>query len=552
MKYIDNRINANIVKLEDKNNNYTSEDVEGALEEIDSKIKNIEANGYDDTKIKQDINNIKTEIGSVTLNTDAINIKDAINEVNSQIQDINNLTYRLSFTEREDGETDDSQRIKRILETYNNLLIDEDCSVNSTIELKDMDNIKISAINNAKINHSNNTVFLFNKVKNIIIENCVFQGDYDGSDVSDAGFTIIIKGVFNSTINSAIIKNNIFNNQYRSINLYRVDNYVIESNIFDYVYGGAIFDIFAKSVKITNNKYRGRGNPTDKILDNDPGGSLYLGSRSENIYFAGNYVYNSIGNGAKAEGCKKVVFTNNIIDTFGKDGLKVMHCTHYNDDTYTYNETENFIISNNIIINGKKWRTEDGGYININGASNGIVIGNVIKGEGDKKYGIYASHWKMDGAVDPSPSKNIKICDNVILGSAPYAIFFGSSKIGYYDISCTNNRTDKMIKFLNCKSTLEINNNKVVCSDNSCIEANNGNSLLCHGNTLIGATNTAIYTNNFNKMRVRNNELKAEETETNCFGLYYRNTLDISIENNRFENFYRAISCSNEATKKCL
>ena len=29
MKYIDNRVNANIVKLEDANNNYISENVEG-------------------------------------------------------------------------------------------------------------------------------------------------------------------------------------------------------------------------------------------------------------------------------------------------------------------------------------------------------------------------------------------------------------------------------------------------------------------------------------------------------------------------------------------
>lgn len=86
MKYIDNRLKAKIVKLEDANNNYTSEDVEGALEEIDSKIKTIEANGYDDTKIKQEINNIKNEIGSATLNTDAINIKGAVNELNSKIE----------------------------------------------------------------------------------------------------------------------------------------------------------------------------------------------------------------------------------------------------------------------------------------------------------------------------------------------------------------------------------------------------------------------------------------------------------------------------------
>ena len=86
MKYIDNRLNANIVKLEDANNNYTSANVEGALEEIDSKIKIIEANGYDDTQIRQNINDIKTEIGSTALNTDAINIKGAINEVNSKIE----------------------------------------------------------------------------------------------------------------------------------------------------------------------------------------------------------------------------------------------------------------------------------------------------------------------------------------------------------------------------------------------------------------------------------------------------------------------------------
>ena len=86
MKYIDNRLNANIVKLEDANNNYTSENVEGALEEIDSKIKNVEANGYDDTQIKQDINNIKTEIGSEELTTTDKTIKGAVSEINSQIK----------------------------------------------------------------------------------------------------------------------------------------------------------------------------------------------------------------------------------------------------------------------------------------------------------------------------------------------------------------------------------------------------------------------------------------------------------------------------------
>ena len=83
MKYIDNRLKAKIVKLEDANNNYTSENVEGALEEIDSKIKIIEANGYDDTQIRQDINNIKTEIGTEELTTTNKTIKGATNEIDS-------------------------------------------------------------------------------------------------------------------------------------------------------------------------------------------------------------------------------------------------------------------------------------------------------------------------------------------------------------------------------------------------------------------------------------------------------------------------------------
>ena len=151
MKYIDNRLNANIVKLEDANNNYESENVEGALEEIDSKIKTIEANGYDDTKIKQDINNIKNEIGSAALNTDAINIKDAINEVNARIntvesnayddteirQDINNIKTEIGT---EDLTTID-QTIKGAVNEIDSQIKDIKNKLNADkIKLKDVNN----------------------------------------------------------------------------------------------------------------------------------------------------------------------------------------------------------------------------------------------------------------------------------------------------------------------------------------------------------------------------------------------------------------------------
>ena len=118
MKYIDIRLGANIVNLEDANNNYVSENVEGALEEIDSRIKDIEANAYDDTQIKQEINNIKTEIGTEELTTTDQTIKGAVNEIDSRIKDVTNIaddTINIKQFPRLSSETSDTGRIKRAI-----------------------------------------------------------------------------------------------------------------------------------------------------------------------------------------------------------------------------------------------------------------------------------------------------------------------------------------------------------------------------------------------------------------------------------------------------
>ena len=45
MKYIDNKLQAKIVKLEDKNNNFVSDNVEDALNEINVKIDSLSSGG---------------------------------------------------------------------------------------------------------------------------------------------------------------------------------------------------------------------------------------------------------------------------------------------------------------------------------------------------------------------------------------------------------------------------------------------------------------------------------------------------------------------------
>lgn len=155
MKYIDNRLSANIIRLEDTNNNYMSEDVEGALEEIDSKIKIIEANGYDDTQIRQHINNIKTELGTEELTTNTKNIKGAVNEVNSQIKDIEKKIDYVTFEDFGavgDGITDDSNAIQLALNSKKRILCKRNKKyLNSKILTADYD-INIDGNNSEFIN----------------------------------------------------------------------------------------------------------------------------------------------------------------------------------------------------------------------------------------------------------------------------------------------------------------------------------------------------------------------------------------------------------------
>ena len=63
-----------------------------AKQELEKKIEEAKNSStpYDDTEIKTDINTIKTDLGTETLNTTAKNVKGAVNELNTQYKDIAN------------------------------------------------------------------------------------------------------------------------------------------------------------------------------------------------------------------------------------------------------------------------------------------------------------------------------------------------------------------------------------------------------------------------------------------------------------------------------
>ena len=227
MKYIDNRLNANIVKLKDTNNNYTSDNVEGALEEIDSKIKNIEDNGYDDTQIKQDIVNIKTEIGTEELTTTDQTIKGAVNEIDSKIKDIKKreickpLTWDEFITNLTEG--------VKSFEFINTIQYNATSTANIT-----RDDVFIDC-KNATIKVNCGNVFSLEN-DNITVKNCKIIGEKStlyGINVN--GNNCTISDIEGKNIKYTLIMNNGESNNISNVNAFNcgwdcVSNYINSKN----------------------------------------------------------------------------------------------------------------------------------------------------------------------------------------------------------------------------------------------------------------------------------------------------------------------------------
>ena len=62
-----------------------------AKQELENKIEEAKNSStpYDDTEVKTDINNIKTDLGTATLNTTAKDVKEAVDKKNKNTEDKN-------------------------------------------------------------------------------------------------------------------------------------------------------------------------------------------------------------------------------------------------------------------------------------------------------------------------------------------------------------------------------------------------------------------------------------------------------------------------------
>lgn len=155
---------------------------------------------YDDTEIKTDINTIKTDLGTETLNTTAKDIKGGINEVAAQYKDIakkNDYFINIkSFGVKGDNLTDDTESFQKALNYGGNLYIPEGIYlINGELKFKSNTHLKgvlkktIIKAKSAKYTRKSDNSERWNclalignygiekSYENIILENIIFDGN---------------------------------------------------------------------------------------------------------------------------------------------------------------------------------------------------------------------------------------------------------------------------------------------------------------------------------------------------------------------------------------
>lgn len=203
------------------------------------------------------------------------------------------------------------------------------------------------------------------------------------------------------------------------------ENIIIEKNNIYNTEGFGVQTFYGKNISVKKNTIKGvKGLSGDKS-------SLTI-DRTENVTVIDNLFIGTNGTliNAFITGAKKVLFSKNNLSN-SKYGIQVAANWESGEDT-TINESQNVIISNNLVSN-----TTDCGIIT-NGAINVFMSGNSIR---KTTYGIYlmGSERAIDGRI--MQTKNIKATDNILFDSVKISIYSGAHVVGEKILE--NNKTYK-------------------------------------------------------------------------------------------------------------
>ena len=330
-------------------------------------------------KINNDIESINSQMKTITTG----NLLNCSSNENSLINDIDNFNNNILKLKNKNYNID---AIHKINSKTDNLHLIGDTYTFIKLTTKD-----------------DYSLWVENK-KNITFENINFISDYDGSTAINFDYKSLF--LYGSSLkdSSVTFRNcNFFNFHGTSLFITEFDNVTISNCNFVNIGATGIFVKKSNNVKINNCKFEGRG-----MLLVDYANSGCVVSQSEKVIISNNIFYNLEGTATKTEGCNNVIYSENIIDTFSKDGIKVMG---YPTNNIKY--CKDVLITNNIIKNFIDNRSDAGAYINVHCGTNVKVTNNNIIGTGNEqpqRAVISLNNW--NGVENGNNGNNITIQNN--------------------------------------------------------------------------------------------------------------------------------------------
>lgn len=386
-------------------------------------------------------------------------IQDEIKDLNSQLEHIAKYNDALNLYN------------ENIINVSSPIIIDGNNYINNTATF-DFGKTIFNVTNNFP--NSNNIIQFrnFEKLKIInlkitgnlkYVDNVFYKGDVELPPSTDTN--INNNGLWINDCYSVVIENcDITNCSGIALNVKRVDNVSIRDSKVNFPYITGIFvGGSTEKVFINNCKCYGIGDlGDDKNLN--VGGIGILVSESNNVTISECLIEGFQDCGTKTEGCSNVEYFANVVDGFGKDGIKVMGYPN------TFPNVENNRIVNNVVKNKFYGRTDGSAYIVMHDTKNGIIDGNIISKNNDRtgftENGIRVNF--LNGTI----SNNIKIINNTIkTGVSEASIYLDALSKDLYDIDISNNNMDSFINNLQTRN-VNIYNNKISLNSNvtdSCI-----------------------------------------------------------------------------------
>lgn len=142
----------------------------------------------------------------------------------------------------------------------------------------------------------------------------------------------------------------------------------------------------------------------------DPAGRLKAGlglfaTIGDDFLAEGNVIRNVANTATKTEGVSNVVYRNNTVDVFGKDGIKVMPYPGHS------TSVRGAVIENNTVRARRDWASDGSAYILLHAVIGGRVRGNRIEGTGGTPE-VWAEDAIKVNAWGGTPSRDILIEGN--------------------------------------------------------------------------------------------------------------------------------------------